>query len=104
MAQQQRTNERTTSALATQRAHIRRLIYPQALTKLPLFENWFPIVVVESIAKREEVQGDVISINTPPSNITTTYHFMYTFGNHLQMANAKLHLSTSNSGIAATFE
>jgi hypothetical protein len=82
MAQQQRTNERVAFARATQRACNRRLIYP-ILTELPPFENLFPIVVVESIAKGEEIQGDVISISIPPSNIATAYRFMYVFGKHL---------------------
>jgi hypothetical protein len=81
MAQQQRTNERVAFSRATQRAHNRRLIYP-ALTELPPFENLFPIVIVENIANGEKVQGNVISISIPPSNIATAYRFMYVFGKH----------------------
>jgi hypothetical protein len=71
---------------------------------LPPFESWFPNVVAKNITKREEVQGDVISISTPPLNIAIAYCSMYAFGNHLQMASAKLHVSTSDSGVATTFE
>jgi hypothetical protein len=84
MVQQQRTNERATFARATQRALNKRVIYPKALIELPPFESQFPIAAAESIAEGKEVQGDVISISTPPSNITTAYCSMYIFGNHLQ--------------------
>jgi hypothetical protein len=71
---------------------------------LPPFENRFPIVVAKNIAKRKEVQGDVILISTPPLDIAIAYHSMYAFGNHLQVASAKLHLSTLDLRVAATFE
>jgi hypothetical protein len=40
------------------------------------------------MAVGEEVSEDVVSINTPPSSLATTYRSMYVFGNHLQVANA----------------
>jgi hypothetical protein len=36
------------------------------MPKLPSFENWFPITIIEVVANGEEVLEDVISINIPP--------------------------------------
>ncbi len=46
----------------------------------------------------------MILISTPPSDIAIAYHSMYAFGNHLQVASAKLHLSTLDLRVAATFQ
>jgi hypothetical protein len=65
------------------------------MVELPPFETWFPNVVAKANTIREDVIDDVKSISTPPSNLATSYHSMYAFGNHLQIASEK-HLSISN--------
>jgi hypothetical protein len=40
----------------------------------------------------------------PPSNLATSYRFMYAFGKHLQMASVEVHLAIIDSGITTTFE
>jgi hypothetical protein len=52
----------------------------------------------------EEVLEDVLSIGIHPSNCATTYHSMYAFGNHFQVASAESHLSIWDSRVATTFE
>ncbi len=52
----------------------------------------------------EDVLDDVKSISTPPSNLATSYCSMYAFNNHLRVTSAKIHLSTSDLGVVATFQ
>lgn len=69
------------------------------MVELPPFETWYPNVVAKATIRSEDVK----SINTPPSNLATSYHSMYAFGNHLQITSVK-HLSTSYSRAATTFQ
>jgi hypothetical protein len=55
---------------------------------LPPFEVWFPIAIVEAMANGEDLSKDIISISIPPLDYAITYHSMYAFGIHLQVANA----------------
>jgi hypothetical protein len=64
------------------------------MPKLPSFEKWFPITIIEVVANGEEVLEDVISTSVPPLDYATTYWSMYAFGNRLWVASAKQHLST----------
>jgi len=68
------------------------------------FEVWFPTTVSKTMENGEEFSEDVFSISIHPLDCATTYHSMYTFGNHFRVASAKSHLLTRNSRVAATFE
>jgi hypothetical protein len=74
------------------------------MVKLPTFENWFLGAIAQSLATCEESAKDILSTKIPPSNLATSYRFMYAFGNHLQMASAKVHLAIIDFGITTTFE
>jgi hypothetical protein len=58
------------------------------MPKLPSFEKWFLIAIAKVVANGE-VSKDVISINIPPSDYTTTYWSMSAFGDHFWVASAK---------------
>lgn len=69
-------------AKSVMRRH-RKWTYLKNLAKLPPFELWFVNVVIEDLTIGEGVVEDVISINSPPSNLAIGYWSMYAFGNHL---------------------
>jgi hypothetical protein len=74
------------------------------MVNLPTFENWFLGAIAQSLPTCEEIAKDILSVKIPPSNVATSYRFMYAFGNHLQMASAKVHLTIIDFGITTTFE
>jgi len=67
----------------------KKLVYLEPLTKLPPFEVWIPIVVVETIANPKKVSKKVTLTNISPLDYTIKYHSMYALGNHLQVVNVK---------------
>jgi hypothetical protein len=102
--QQQKRVEKESFAQSAIRKRNKRLLYLQTMVELPTFEVWFSIVVAKSLVANEDVSKDVISISTPPLDLAIGYHSMYAFGNHLRVANAESHFSTTNLGVIATFE
>jgi len=80
--------------------HNQKLVYPETMADLPHFEQWVSNVIKNAMLTSE----DVVSINMPPSDLTTNYHSMYVFGNHLWVASVKKHFSTVDLGVVATFE
>jgi hypothetical protein len=73
------------------------------MAESPTFEVWFNVVVVKALVASEDVSKDVISISNLHSDLAIGYHSMYALGNHLRVASAKSHLSTT-LGVVATFE
>lgn len=76
------------------------MVYPETMAKLPRFEQWVSNVIKNAMSKHE----DVASISMLPSNITTNYHSMYAFGNHLRVASVEKHLSIVDLRVAGTFK
>ncbi len=69
------------------KVHNKKLVYLKPLTKLPPFEVWIPIVLVETIANPKKVSEEVMLINILPLFYTIEYHSMYALGNHLWVVN-----------------
>ncbi len=57
-----------------------RLIYPKTMAKLSTFEKWLANVIVDIRVIGEDIPEDVLSINTLPSNLTTSYHISMHLG------------------------
>jgi hypothetical protein len=74
------------------------------MAKLPTFEVSFNVVIVKTLVASEDVSKDVISINNLHSDLAIGYHSMDALGNHLRVASAKPHLSTTTLRVVATFE
>ncbi len=80
------------------------MAYPNELLELPPFELWIVTIVAKDMAVRLDVVLDVISIIAPLLDYATAYQSMWAFGKHLQVPNAKNHLSIADSWVATTFE
>jgi hypothetical protein len=92
IAQQQRTFERVEYARRTIR-RCRKVTYLENLVELPPFEIWFAIAIAKKLETGEGVVEDVISINSPPSDLAIGYWSMCAFGNHLQVEKCKISFS-----------
>jgi len=74
------------------------------MARLPPFEQWVSNVIKNAMLIGENINENVVSISMLPSDLATNYHFMYAFGNHLQVASVKKQLSIVNSRVIGTFE
>lgn len=80
-----------------------RVMYPAELREED-FHIWFPKAVLRTIEEgTEEVEQDVRALMLPPSDQAKSYRSMYAFGNHIRVRSAQAHLTTMDSGVAATF-
>ena len=55
-------------------------------------------------AAGEEVDTAIIDICRPPTLMATSYRAIFAYGNHFRVRSAKLNLSTTDCGVATTFE
>ena len=55
------------------------------------------------MAASSHVEEDVLNLTLPPSCDAKSYRSMYAYGNHIRVRSAEVDLSTSDSGVAATF-
>jgi hypothetical protein len=80
-----------------------RVVYPSEMC-YEEFHVWFPKAVMRALEDgEEEVSQDVIALMLPPSDVAKTYRSMYAYGNHIRIRSAETHLTTADSGVAATF-
>ena len=77
--------------------------YPNDLKELPKFASWVRSEVQRAVAAGEHVVEEVKAMACPLNLLATSYRGMYAFGNHLQVASAKVGLTTSDSGVVGTF-
>jgi hypothetical protein len=62
------------------------------------------VTISSSIENSETIDINVIHMSMPPTLETTSYCAMYVFRNHLHVLSGEEHLTTSDNGIAVTFE
>jgi hypothetical protein len=79
-----------------------RVVYPSEMCDED-FHVWFPKAVIQAIEDGDEVTEDVKALILPPSDLAKSYRSMYAFGNHIRVRSAEAHLTTADSGVAATF-
>lgn len=80
-----------------------RTNYPLELAELPEFYLWVKDVVHEEVDNGVEVDNTLHAASKLPSKFATKFRSIYCHGDHLRVRNAKSHLKTCNSGVAATF-
>jgi hypothetical protein len=84
------------------RSRGRRADYPP-VARDETFSAWFPAVVERDLAASSHVEEDVKNLTLPPSCEAKSYRSMYAYGNHIRVRSAEGELTTSDSGVAATF-
>ena len=84
------------------RSRGRRAEYPP-IARNEQFSEWFPAAVQRDVAAGTQVDEDVLGLVLPPSCEAKSYRSMYAYGNHIRVRGAEVHLSTCDSGVAATF-
>lgn len=78
----------------------KKMAYMKHLVKLPPFGN----IVAKDMATWVEVARNIISLNSPPSEVANVCRSMYAFGSHLRVASVECYLSCSDSRMAIIFE
>ena len=81
-----------------------RVEYPTSMCNED-FHIWLPKTMVRAIELGiEKVDKDVRALMLPPSDQAKSYCSIYTFGNHIRVCSCKKHLTTMDSGVAATLQ
>ena len=80
----------------------RKFPFPQHLLE-ETFQRWFPTEIERLQSASEKVDEDCLCMCIPPSRTAKSYQSMYAYGNHLCVRSAETHLTTADSGVAATF-
>jgi hypothetical protein len=71
---------------------------------LPSFPTWPRASIALAIQGGDTIDQETIHMSMSPMLKTRSYQSMYAFGNHIQVVSAKEHFTTSDSGVATTFE
>ena len=80
-----------------------RVAYPSEICDEP-FHIRSPKALMQTLEDgEEEVLEDVKALMLPPSDVAKAYCSMYAYGKHVRVRSAVTHLTTTDSGVAATF-
>ena len=99
--QTSQSGDRSTAEIR-RRSRGRRAEYPPIASDEP-FSAWFHAAVERDMVASMHVEEDVKNLTLPPSCEAKSYCSMYAYGNHIRVRSAEVELSTSDSGVAATF-
>jgi hypothetical protein len=52
----------------------------------------------------DTIDKDIVHMSMPPTLEAMSYQAMYDYGNHIRVASAEEHITTSDCGVVPTFE
>jgi hypothetical protein len=74
------------------------------LWELPSFPTWLRAFIALAIQGGDTIDQETIHMSMSPMLEARSYRSMYAFGNHIRLVSVEEHLTTSDSGVIATFE
>ncbi len=80
------------------------VIFPDHFKELTPFSTWVRNDVVSTMKEGETIDKYTLHMSMPPTLEARLYQTMFAFGNHIRVSNVEEHLTTFDSGVAATFE
>ncbi len=86
------------------RSLARNLVFPYDLAPLPPFATWIRVFTTVTLNDGDTIDKDIVHMYMPPTLEAMSYQAMYAYGNHIRVASAKEHLTTSDCDVVATFE
>jgi hypothetical protein len=80
-------------------------VFPNDLAPLPHVATWIKASIVVAFNDEDIIDKNIMHImSMPPTLDAMSYRAMYACNNHIRVASAKEHLTTSDCGVMATFE
>ncbi len=79
-------------------------MFPDELKEVPPFLVWIRNAIAIAIKNGDKINKNMLHMSMPPKLQARPYRAMYAFGTHIRVSNVEKHLTTLDSGVAATFQ